>query len=74
MVLVLTLLVFGLALAGMSLGVILSNRRIHGSCGGLSNLRGKHGKVACDACPSGGRNCDDHEHAHPCQRTSRGAE
>ena len=48
---------FGLAFLGMSLGAIFSDRRIRGSCGGVSHLRGKHGKVACDACPSGGKNC-----------------
>ncbi len=63
MVFVLTLLVFSLALVGMSLGVILSDRQIHGSCGGLSHIRGKHGKVACDGCPSGGKNCGKSESA-----------
>ena len=53
----LTLSVFGLALFGMSLGVIFSDRRIRGSCGGLSKSGGKHAKVACDDCPSGGKNC-----------------
>ncbi len=66
----LTLVAFALALVGMSLGVIFSDRRIRGSCGGLSHLRDKHGKkMACDACPSGGRNCGnhDHDHDHPCE-------
>ncbi len=56
---VVTLLAFSLAVFGMSLGVILSDRRIKGSCGGLSHLGGKHGKVACEGCPSGGKNCSD---------------
>ncbi len=39
-----TLLVFGLFLLAMSVGVILGNRRIKGSCGGLGN---------CEACREG---------------------
>ena len=64
-----SLLAFGLALLGMSLGVIFSDRRIRGSCGGLSTLPGRHGKVACEGCPSGGneggKGCaaDSREHA-----------
>ncbi|MFV2067204.1 MAG: (Na+)-NQR maturation NqrM [Pirellulales bacterium] len=54
-----TLLAFGLALFGMSLGVIFSDRRIRGSCGGLSHLGGKRGTVGCDGCPSGGKNCSN---------------
>ena len=53
----LTLSVFGLALFGMSLGVIFSDKRIRGSCGGLSQCAGERTKVACDGCPSGGKNC-----------------
>ncbi len=68
MLFVLTLVIFGLALLGMSLGVILSDRRIQGSCGGLSNIRHKHGKVACEGCPSGGRNCGHDDHAGTCHQ------
>jgi hypothetical protein len=55
-----TFCVFGVALLGMSLGVIFSDRRIRGSCGGLSNAGGK--KLACDACPSGNKYCSGGEH------------
>ncbi len=52
-----TLAAFGLSLFGMSLGVIFSNRQIRGSCGGLSHLGGEHSTVACEGCPTGGKNC-----------------
>ncbi len=42
-----TLLVFLVAFAGMAVGVIISNKRIKGSCGGIANIMGKSG---CDAC------------------------
>ncbi|NOY43810.1 MAG: (Na+)-NQR maturation NqrM [Planctomycetes bacterium] len=34
-----TFVVFAVAMTGMAIGVIVSNRRIRGSCGGLGNLR-----------------------------------
>ncbi|MFW6170202.1 MAG: hypothetical protein ACODAD_06910 [Planctomycetota bacterium] len=53
----LTLVVFVLALLGLSVGVIFRNRQIRSSCGGLSQLEGNHGKFSCDACSSGGEHC-----------------
>jgi hypothetical protein len=44
------LIIFGVAIAGMAIGVILSNRRIRGSCGGLAGLRDADGITACDLC------------------------
>lgn len=41
---------FGLALLAMSIGVIVSNRRIRGSCGGLSAWRDSIGNPMCEAC------------------------
>jgi hypothetical protein len=70
MVYVLALMIFGTAVVGMSLGVMFCGRSIRGSCGGLSNIRSPHGKMACDACPSGGQGCHDTDHGdsydHPC--------
>ncbi len=43
------LLIFLLAFGGMAVGVILSNRRLSGSCGGLSALPG------VDQCGTCGR-------------------
>jgi hypothetical protein len=37
---------------GMSVGVIFSNRRIEGSCGGADRLRKLHGNVMCESCSS----------------------
>lgn len=39
--------VFAVAFMGMAIGVILSNKVIKGSCGGIANIMGKSG---CDAC------------------------
>ena len=43
-----TFCVFLLAMIAMSIGVILGNRAIKGSCGGLNDIDGLDG--ACDIC------------------------
>ncbi|NVK32078.1 MAG: (Na+)-NQR maturation NqrM [Gammaproteobacteria bacterium] len=35
-----SLVVFGLVMAGMAIGVMVSGRRIAGSCGGIGNIPG----------------------------------
>ena len=45
---IVTIFVFSLAFIGMAIGVILSNREIKGSCGGLNTIMG--GKSPCDIC------------------------
>ncbi|MEE2671587.1 MAG: (Na+)-NQR maturation NqrM [Bdellovibrionota bacterium] len=47
-ILIITVTVFSIAFAGMAIGVILSNKVIKGSCGGIATLMG--GKSACDVC------------------------
>ena len=48
-----TFVVFLLVVAGMAVGVIFSNRRITGSCGGLSAIQG------VDKCGVCGRDLSD---------------
>ena len=69
---VIAAVVLGLVIAGMAVGVIFSNRRIQGSCGGLGNMRGSDGKSPCMACGGSPDDCDEervaqcadeHEHA-----------
>lgn len=58
MEIVLTFGLFGLAMTGLSVGVILSNRTLSGSCGGAAKLEGAEascgacGKKAAEMCPS----------------------
>ncbi len=54
---VLVLVVFAVALAGMSIGVIVSNRRLKGSCGGLAGLTDERGNTLCDACTNPAPTC-----------------
>ena len=49
--------VFAVVIAGMAIGVILSNRRLRGSCGGLANLRDAQGKTLCEACTDPSPDC-----------------
>lgn len=46
-----TLIVFGLAIVGMAVGVIISNKQLKGSCGGLSAMAGKSEDASpCSLC------------------------
>jgi len=51
-------IVFGLAVLAMAVGVIFSNRRIRGSCGGLAGLQDANGNAVCDACTDPSPTCD----------------
>lgn len=53
----LALVVFVLAITGMSVGVIIRNKSIKGSCGGLANLRDEHGRSMCEACTKPSPEC-----------------
>jgi hypothetical protein len=41
-------LVFGLAAGAMAVGVILGNRRLKGSCGGLGGMVDEQGNPRCE--------------------------
>lgn len=51
-------IVFALAILGMAIGVIISNRRLRGSCGGLAGREDKEGRTACDLCTVPSKDCD----------------
>jgi len=58
MTFLISLAVFAIALIGMSVGVILSNRCIKGTCGGLNNLPDSDVSSACEACTTPPEQCD----------------
>ena len=51
------LAVFLIAIGGMAIGVIVSNRRLKGSCGGLAGMTDKTGQTACDLCAMPSAEC-----------------
>lgn len=55
-------LVFAVVMVAMAVGVIFSNRRIQGSCGGLSAWKDELGRPMCEACAS------DPEQKKECER------
>jgi thiamine biosynthesis lipoprotein len=52
------MIVFAVAITGMAVGVIFSNRRIQGSCGGLANMPGHEGS-ACELCTNPAEECPE---------------
>ncbi|MEC9092235.1 MAG: FAD:protein FMN transferase [Planctomycetota bacterium] len=60
-----TIIVFGLAISGMAIGVILSNRQIKGTCGGLSSMPGNENSDAspCDLCTKPASECSQKDNA-----------
>lgn len=49
--------VFAVALGGMAVGVLLGNRRIKGSCGGLAGFQDEQGNSICEACADPSPEC-----------------
>ena len=49
---------FALVMAAMAVGVIFSDRRIKGSCGGLSSMSDRYGQPVCE-CGAKPGSCDD---------------
>ena len=56
--LLLSISVFALAIAGMAIGVIISNRRLRGSCGGLAGRHDREGNSVCEMCTDPSPKCD----------------
>lgn len=54
---IISIVVFAIALAGMAVGVIVSNRRISGTCGGLAGMQDGSGKTACELCTNPSPTC-----------------
>lgn len=52
-----TVLAFGLALAGMSIGVMFKRKPIAGSCGGLANMPNKDQRSPCELCSNPSQEC-----------------
>jgi hypothetical protein len=46
-VFIIAFIVFSLVALGMSLGVILNNRELQGSCGGIGNITGEKSDCSC---------------------------
>tara|TARA_Y100000588_G_scaffold327596_1_gene362691 strand:+ start:380 stop:589 length:210 start_codon:yes stop_codon:yes gene_type:complete len=52
--------VFGVVMVGMAVGVIFSNRRIKGSCGGLNAMQDDFGRPMCECgAPPGSCGAED---------------
>lgn len=54
---IVTAVVFGIAVLAMSIGTILANRRLQGSCGGMAGLQDSGGKTICDMCTKPSTEC-----------------
>lgn len=52
-----TAAVFGIAILAMSVGTIVANRRLQGSCGGMAGLKDSGGKTICDMCTKPSAEC-----------------
>jgi hypothetical protein len=50
-VVLLTVVVMALAMAGMAVGVLFSNKCLRGSCGGPEVLGPDGESLSCDTCP-----------------------
>ncbi len=64
--------VVALAIAGMAVGVIFSNRRIQGTCGGLANMPGAE-HSPCELCTKPAEECPNKAEALAAAKTSADA-
>ena len=56
-ILIVSVVLTGVAFSGLAIGVILSNKRIQGSCGGLANFKDAKGNSICEACSEPAPEC-----------------
>lgn len=61
---------FGAVFAAMAIGVIISNRRLKGSCGGLANFRDSQGNSICEACTNPSPECQGEPIAEAAEQKS----
>ncbi len=59
--LIVAFVAFALVMAAMAVGVIFSNRRIKGSCGGLSSMSDQVGQPLCECGAKPGSCGEDEE-------------
>jgi hypothetical protein len=62
------LVVFLVVMLIMAVGVILSNKQIKGSCGGLNNFKDSSGNSICEACTSPKEGCSGTAEGHRRER------
>ena len=65
---------FLVAVGGMAIGVLISNRQIKGSCGGLAAMPGGTGDSVCDLCSVPRKECVNEELRLQFQKTDAEAE
>ena len=58
-----TVTIFGIAIAAMAIGTIVSNRRLQGSCGGMAGLSDEKGQTICDMCTRPSAECSGNPEA-----------
>ncbi len=65
--------VFAVAVTGMAIGVIVSNRCLRGSCGGLAGTNDSEGNIACDGCSNPSPTCTGNSNEKSDDSESRNA-
>ena len=45
---IIAFIIIALAILGLAIGVVLSDRRLKGSCGGLNTIQGLEGSCGCE--------------------------
>ena len=61
---ILSIVVFGLLIAGMAVGVLLGRKPISGSCGGVGAALGEK-DYSCDICGGDIKKCEDSNSERP---------